>query len=202
MTIRDIEFNDGFIYVAAYSEVNKSLFAMYDTSGSLHKFFGNFFDTKINELTNRRLSNILYSSILLNFNNDSLYALFEYLPIVQVYNKKGILIRVINVSIKEVQKIYKHNTDQHKVIEGQYFYVKGWIRGAFVTDDKMYCYSPMFKGILVLDHHGNLIENIPIARRLKEYSFRAKTFVHMENLNFIFTDLLDAEIEIYKLVKK
>ncbi len=198
LPISDIEFIDKYIYTAAYNQETQSLFCMYDTTGRIVKFFGDFFDPKINKLP---LSSFVYSSIYLSSYNDSLYAFFEKLPIIQVYDKGGHLIRTINIRIKKIKNIYKENLRNGRgFVEENKIKLKSWIFGACVEDNKLYCYCRwIFDKMLVLDLSGNLIEKIPLVLKNPGEKYRAERFIKKVGNNFIFLDIFYSQIKVYQL---
>jgi len=200
LSIHDLEFFEDHIYAAAYSEANQSLFFLTDKDGSIQKFFGDFFDKKINGLP-PNYRRVLYGEVCLGIKDDNLYVFYERLPYIQIYNKKGRLQRTIDVKIKEVEKVYEKNIKAPSSLkkQGGRMGIAKWLFGACVSDDKFYCYAPYQIGtMLVIDLNGNLIEKIPFEEDLSKDMLIRKRFINKIGKNFYFIDFENSQINIYQ----
>lgn len=195
--IVDLNANKGFIYTQQFSESEKMLFTMWDSQGNLLRQFGEKFDKDVNKLN---YGSLLYQLGALSINNDSLYMIFNYLPIIQVYDSKGNFVRSIDVKIDFVQENYKHNLDEGKVVDNGRLRIKNWLMGANTDDDYFYCYANKKGEMFILDHSGNLVNKISFKGEKPE-GYNQYHFISKENNEFYFAAYFDSEILIYNLEK-
>jgi hypothetical protein len=185
------------IYLLSADPIKNSLITVYDTTGTIVRYAGNFFDPGFNAL-GHRYSQLLYSRADMAAYNDSLYVAFRFLPIIQVYDKAGNLARTIRIKNKQIADIYSHNTDIENVRSGK---MERWVMGMKISDNKIYCYSPgLLKCMLVLDMLGKLEDciNIDFSDGLAEEYGYPGFFVELNGDEFIFVDFRNACIHIFK----
>lgn len=186
---------DGILYASAYNEANDSIFVMYNEAGEIIKFFGDYFDPKINTLP-PKYRQILYGNATLKFNGHSLYVFYERLPFIQIYNKSGTLQHTISINIKEIQRLYKNN--QSPKPKGGRMGIKSWLAGASIVGDRIYCYSPYeLRSLLVLNHQGDLTDIITLNKLSKDQLIMNK-FMEKSEDTYIFIDFEDSQVKFYR----
>jgi outer membrane protein assembly factor BamB len=199
LAVTNITVNGGRVYVSAPSEANGSLYVMYESSGELIKFFGTFFDNKVNKL---KFKQTIYSAVEMSFMDDSLYVFYEHLPIINVYDGDGLFQRTIQVDITDGKEIYEHNTNESKIVMDKYrLHFKRWLFGAYAADDTFYAFKPGDKvdTMLIIDRSGKLLDEIPVTR--VPGVMNARRFIKKDGEDFIFISIFDAQVQIYHLSK-
>ncbi len=195
ISIIDLQFNNGNIFTASYNNTTRTLFSMFETTGTLKKQFGDYFDPKIE---GKRYGRFLYKDVCFDVNDDSLYVFYERLPLIQVYNKYGELVRTINIRIKEIQELYDRNIKGAGEKKGGRIPIYKWIFGAQISNNKIYCYSPWeFGCTLVLDLNGNLIKKINFSGNPPRSWLRLQKLVEIVDDKLVFLDLENAQVKIY-----
>jgi len=194
--LRDLAADNDKIYAASFNRQDKTLLSEYTGGGQFIKNFGDFWDRRINKLK-FMYQYLLYSSAELAVSQDSLYVIFEYLPIINVYCLQDYSFRQIEVKVNFVQNILKNNL--HPKTVGNRVHIKDWIRGVVIDDDKLYCFALREGKMIVLDLRGNLLQTIEFAEKETTDAYAGRWFRCKEGDQFIFTDIIDGQILIYKL---
>ncbi len=201
LSVIDIEYLDKHIYTASYNEANQTLFARYDNSGRIQNLFGEFFDPKVNKMS-QRYRMVLYQEVCLGVNNGSLYVFFDRLPLIKIYDNSGNLKQTINVKIKEIQSLYNDNINaarSTKKRQGGRMGLKKWLFGAYAEGDFLYCYSPyQFGCILVINHAGELKQKIYFKEKPDNGWLIRQKFIKKEGKDYIFVDLENGQVKIYQ----
>lgn len=194
ISINEIIAENGFIYASAYNEATSSFLAIYNSKGRLTYTFGDLFDLKVNKLGYRSQ---IYSNIFLDSSKDSIYVSFSYLPLIQVFKKSGDLIKMIKLEEKRLWSFYNNNLNKTNVEVNGGYLLRGMMAGAYINDNRIYLYYPELRGILVFDKDGQLIQKIKFENEnaLKSLKF----FITIVDSEFVFLDIMDAQVKIYSL---
>lgn len=195
ISINDMMAENGLIYVSAYNEATSSFLAIYNSKGQLIKTFGNLFDLQVNKLEYRGQ---FYSNIFLDSIKDSSYVSFSYLPLIKIFKKSGDLIKMIELKETSLWSFYKNNLSKTKVILNSSYLLRGMMAGAYINNNRIYLYYPELRGILVFDKYGYLLQKIKFENEdaLKSLKF----FITIVDNQFVFLDIMDAQIKIYSLL--
>ena len=191
-----LEYFDGKIYVFSFNAEDKTLFDMYDTAGNYIKSFGESFNGGVNDLSVEAMLN----SADVFVDNKKLYAVYNILPIVDIFNKNGELESKIKLNVKEFQEKYAKNINNAR---------KGWIdgrisvlsfhEGVVVENGKLY-YNVRTKvdelKIFVVNLSGDLERVIPFREKMELPITILLKDKHGDN--FIFGDFFNLTVEVFK----
>jgi hypothetical protein len=197
-SIWDIMFLKDHIYASAFNHSNKSLFMKYDKEGRIVKIFGDLFDNEINSVPEQYKS-VLYGDVILRSRGNYLYAIYERLPYIQLYDLEGNLVKTIRMEFDEAHEVYKNNISAHKNRIGSRMGVRAIIHGASIEDNSIYLYSPYeAESIIVLNDKGKISERIVFKEKMaKEDLIRKKFIAKIGNL-FYFLDIGSGQIQVYE----
>lgn len=192
--VHDLLYIQDRIVTISYNETTRTQFALYDTLGNLERRFGEFFDARVNKLTPLwRLT--LYSRGYLVRHQEQIYVFYMGLPTCLVYDVSGKLRRMLPLRNKDVQKICQRNLEMRND-------ATVWLQGVDVEPDRFYCYSPPLRSLLVFNHNGILLESMPIKGDLTEKAYSRYNFVEKAGEEYYFTDLDNAQVCVFKAVRR
>lgn len=80
--------------------------------------------------------------------------------------------------------------------------IKIWLRGSDITADKIFCFSPPLKSLLVLHHSGNLIDKISFKENMDNNNLYSHHFISKNGDEYNFTDNENAQVRIYQIVRE
>jgi len=194
----NIEYFDGSLHTSAYNRANKSLFAMYNSEGVLIKTYGDIFD---NNIPDTRFTPDLYQSVNFDKDSDYLYVLYDYIPYIDIYSRKGELIRRIFIEIKEIKDLYHKNIKGVKQdLVNRLLKVFPWNSGGCVNNKLYYYLSKVHSNvILVLDANGEFLKKVPFQDKEDRSMYR---FITLLNGKYIFVDIGSAQVKIYEEVQR
>jgi hypothetical protein len=77
-----------------------------------------------------------------------------------------------------------------------------WSDGLCVTDQYIYCNSPvLFQGMLVLDHSGEIKDIIHFDKKISKKDILGNMFMTKNGNNFIFVNPIEAKINIFQILQ-
>lgn len=198
LSIWDMIFLDDYLYLAGYSASNKKLFIKMDMNGNIVNFFGEFFDKKINDMP-IRYQEQLYGILELAGDSENIYAIYERIPFIQVFDKQGKLKKTIKINLKEAKEVYKKNLSAPKKKHtGGRMGISKWMFGACVFEKCFYCYAPYQVGaIMVLNSEGNLINKISFREKMPSNLLAKKRFIKKYGTTYLFIDFEDNQIQLF-----
>jgi len=197
--LRDLAAYNDKIYAVSFNRQDKTLLSEYTGDGQFIKNFGDLWDHRVNKLKYR---NLLYGDTELTVYQDSLYVFFKSLPIINVYCLQDYSFRQIDVKANFAQNILKNNLHPKKVMKKDALKIKTWLRGAVIDDDKIYCFALWERKMVVLDRNGNLLETIGFVEKETIDDYSGRWFRCKKGDQFIFTDMTEGQILIYKLEQR
>jgi len=133
---QNIEYTSGMIHTSVYDPVRRTLYSMYESEGTLVKAYGEIFDDTIPE---NQFTNNLYSRVNLDSDKNHFYALYSFIPYIDIYSHQGEFIRRISIDVKEINESYKKNIDGVKQgLKNKSLKISPWNMGACVNDNCFY----------------------------------------------------------------
>jgi len=193
LVLHDILFDNNRIYAVSYSAANNTFFSIYNTNGKLGRMFGKNVDDKIIDL---KYGRYLYSSVSLTSYNGNIFAYYEYLPVVQVYDKYGNYLKKISLELRGGRKLYKDNMRSAKSSKNHRIMIRRWLDGVYAENDLFYCYSSLFaKTLFVFDKNGQVVREISFSSEISD-GYR---FIKKSGDKFIFVDIFNYQIKIFEL---
>jgi hypothetical protein len=181
----------GKIVTTSYNEQTKTLFAVYDSLGSILKLFGSMFDPRVNQLSYR---SFLYSNVYFQVDKENLYVFYAYIPTIQVYEADGQLRETINIDMDEVKELYEQSLQSRESL-------RIWLRGVVIEDGKFFCYSPPLAALLVLDKSGRVVKRLKFENQMTERELYFHNFRGKKQDEYYFVDVDNAQVEVYTIVE-
>ena len=191
--LHDIIIYNNLVITSQFSTTGPN-FKVYDRSGKLISEFGVLNDDKISKLLYARY---IYGDVVFSVMDDTLYVLYQDLPIIQVYSVGGIYYREIPVKDKAIQSVYEHNINPNKVLKkNNRFELRKWFFSALSSDGFFYAHQSTGDSdiIYVIDRNGR-IQNRFYIRKESSYFLRLGA---IQNGDFVFTDIFNAKIKVYR----
>ncbi len=186
------------LVVTAYNTESRSLLASYDSSGQVESVFGEFFDEKVNQLS---FAKFLYRDMTLKTFGGKLYVFYAMMPYIQIFDHRGELLKTVTMNFAPIKELYLRNIDPgNKTPQSRRINIQSWLRGADVTADRFYCYSPLLKSMLVFDHSGTPIESYSFREEMDDHAGYSLNFIEFSDDAFYFVDIGSAQIKAYALV--
>jgi len=196
---QNIEYTSGMIHASVYDPVRRSLYSMYDSAGTLVKTYGEIFDDNIPE---NRFTNNLYSRVNLDSDENHFYALYSFIPYIDIYSHQGEFIRRLSIDVEEINEIYKKNIDGVKqgLVNNRTLKILPWNMGACVNDNHFYYLTNFdFNEILILNPDGKFQKKIPFKTRESNPFLRLIT---LSDKDYIFIAIDTAQVKIYEEVQR
>jgi hypothetical protein len=197
-TVWDLMFFREHIFASAVNHSKRSLFLKYEKNGSIVSLFGDFFDNEVNSMPEQYKS-VLYGNVILRSKDDYIYAVYERLPYIQIYDTEGKLIDTIRMDFNEANEVYKKNISAHKNRTGSRMGLAAIINGASVDDKKFYLYSPYnAESLIVLNEKGRIIDRIVFREKMDRMDLIRKKYIAKIGNLFYFLDLGSGQIQVYE----
>lgn len=194
---RNIEYIDGILHTSEYNSGKKTLFSMYESAGTLVKAYGEIFDDTIPD---NQFTNNLYSRVNLDSDKNHFYALYSFIPYIEIYSHQGEFIRRISIDVEEINESYKKNINGVKQgLKNKSLKIFPWNMGGCVNNNHFY-YLTNFEmnEVLVLDPDGKFQKKIPF--KIKE-SNPFLRLITISNKDYIFIAIDTAQVKIYEEVQ-
>lgn len=160
LSVWDMIFVKGYLFMSAYSETNKTLFVKMDSEGNIIKFFGNLIDPRVNKIP-WRYQTIIYGAFSFFTDGNLIFAINWYLPYIFMFDVNENIQKVIKVQIAEALFVYEKNLNAYKKRQGARLGISYWTKGASILDGNIFCYClPKKDRLLILNKDGQLKDEL------------------------------------------